>query len=134
MNPADAENTTKLNASQESWPILLNETELVLELGLRQTMWVNGAGRTILLADYRVGGEVWQVHKNDADPYPSRPHAHCISGPARLRGCTLHLGTAELFRGRQGLNRYLAQRQFDALIDRIRPKFPGITLPLPATA
>ncbi|WP_157838879.1 hypothetical protein [Achromobacter sp. DH1f] len=82
MNPADAENTTKLNASQELRPILLNETELVLELGLRQTTWVNGAGRTILLADYRVGGEVWQVHKSDADPYPSG-HMR-IASPALL--------------------------------------------------
>lgn len=41
-------------------------------------------------------GERWIIHKNDADPYPSNPHAHNYE-----RGLTLHLGNGELYRRRQ---------------------------------
>lgn len=81
--------------------------------------------------DYRVKGEVWRVHKSDADPYPSSPHAHCIAGAPRFVGCTLHLGTAELYRKREPLGRCLEKSQFNRLIELIRPKFPGLVLPLP---
>jgi hypothetical protein len=90
-------------------------------------------GYSILEEDYRVKGEVWRVHKGDADPYPSKPHAHCVGGAKRFVGLALHLGTAELYDGRTPLGRYLSPAQFDRLIEMIRPKFPGITLPL-ATA
>lgn len=49
-------------------------------------------GRFILEEDYRVSGEIWQVHKSDVDPYPSKPHAHCVGGAKRFVGLTLHLG------------------------------------------
>lgn len=84
----------------------------------------------IVEKDYRIKGEVWRVHKSDADPYPSSPHAHCIAGAKRFVGCTLHLGTAELYRGREPQGRCLEQVQFIRLIELIRPKFPGLTLPL----
>jgi hypothetical protein len=41
------------------------------------------------------------------------------------------LGTARLYRGKDPLDRFLAQKQFERLIDLIRPKFPDIILPLP---
>lgn len=74
--------------------IIVAETNLTIDVAVGFSRWVNLAGRHILECDYRVGGEVWRVHKNDADPYPSRPHAHCIAGANRFKGCTLHLGTA----------------------------------------
>jgi hypothetical protein len=129
MTASDFPNTPHRNST----PIILAETEVAIDLELGLTQWVTSAGQYILEADYRVAGQVWQVHKGDADPYPSRPHAHCIAGPIKIQGCTLHLGTAELFRGRKGLNRYLAPRQFEALLEKIRPKFPGLIFPLPAS-
>lgn len=39
-----------------------------------------------------VKGEVWTVHKNDVDPWPSSPHAHNYDA-----GLKLQLGTGELF-------------------------------------
>ena len=93
--------------------------------------WRLADGRWILEEDFKVAGEVWRVHKSDADPYPSNPHAHCIAGTKRFVGCKLHLGTAELFNGNTPLGRFLHQAQFDRLIQLIRPKFPGVTLPLP---
>ena len=38
------------------------------------------------------GGEIWRIHKNDADPLPSSPHAHNME-----TGLKLHLGSGELF-------------------------------------
>lgn len=41
----------------------------------------------------RSKGEVWVIHKNDADPFPSNPHAHNYD-----KGLVLHLGTGNLYR------------------------------------
>ena len=81
-------------------------------------------------ADVRVAGEVWRVHKYDADPFPSRPHAHCIGGAKRFAGLKLHLGTRQLFDRATPLDRFLGTDQFDQLIQKIRPKFPDLELPI----
>lgn len=41
-------------------------------------------------------GEVWEIHKNDQDEFPSNPHAHNYE-----YGLKLHLGTGELFKKRK---------------------------------
>lgn len=89
-------------------------------------------GKWIIEEDFRVDGEIWRVHKNDADPFPSNPHAHCVGGAKRFIGLTLHLGTGELFRSRASTGRRLGTPQFERLIQLIQPKFPHIRLPLPA--
>ncbi len=110
---------------------LLAETAEYVDICVGVSEWQLLDGRSILEEDYRVKGEVWRVHKCDADPYPSNPHAHCVDGARRFIGCTLHLGTAELYDGRKPLGRRLEATQFERLIELIKPKFPGITLPLP---
>jgi len=95
------------------------------------SQWKTPDGRFFILEeDFRVNGEIWRVHLNDADPFPSVPHAHCIDGSPRFVGCTLHLGTGEVFRKRDSLNRRLSVGQFMRLIEMIQPKFPHIKLPL----
>lgn len=42
----------------------------------------------------KIKGEVWRIHKNDVDPFPSSPHAHNYAA-----GVVLHLGTGEMFDG-----------------------------------
>ncbi len=44
---------------------------------------------------YKVKGEVWDVHKNDADPFPSSPHAHNYD-----QNLVMHLGNGKLYRKR----------------------------------
>ena len=46
------------------------------------------------LAKHR--NEIWLVHINDADPFPSNPHAH-----NEENGLKLHLGTGDLYRKRK---------------------------------
>ena len=111
---------------------ILAETEGYIDFNVGGADWRTADDSMIREDDYRVDGEVWRVHKGDADPYPSRPHAHCIAGAKRFVGCKLHLGTRQLYHGREALGRYLASKQFARLIGLIKPKFPGLVLPLPA--
>ena len=95
------------------------------------SLWTLADGTLRLEEDYRVAGEVWRVHRNDPDPFPSRPHAHCIAGSHRFVGCKLHLGTRQLFtNNNKPLNRFLNESQFARLISMVRLKFPDLTLPL----
>jgi hypothetical protein len=110
---------------------IIKESEDSIDFCLGDCQWVNAEGRFILEEDFSVGGEIWRVNKYDADPLPSNPHAHYIAGKERFVGCKLHLGTAVLYRGREPLGRKLYTKQFQRLIDIIRPKFPNLILPLP---
>lgn len=90
-------------------------------------------GRVRIQKDYRVNGEVWRVHKADPDPFPSRPHAHCVGGTTRFIGLKLHLGTAALYDHKnKPMGFHLEQNSFDRLVKLIQPKFPSIMLPLKA--
>jgi GNAT superfamily N-acetyltransferase len=107
----------------------VNEDTITVTVGICQ--WVElSRGRFILEEDLKVAGEVWRVHKNDPDPFPSRPHAHCIAGPVRFVGCKLHLGTGELFNGKTSLRRALNKPQFERLLELIREKYPDLKMPL----
>lgn len=106
------------------------ETDDYVDLIVGRCEWIDTQGRYRLEKDFRVDGEVWRVHKNDADPFPSKPHAHCMAGKKRYIGCTVHLGTAERYFGREASGEYLDKKQFDRLINLIKPKFPGLVLPL----
>ena len=45
---------------------------------------------------YKIKGEIWGSHKNDADPFPSSPHAHNYD-----QNLVMHLGNGKLFRKRE---------------------------------
>jgi hypothetical protein len=91
---------------------------------------VDGEGRSFIQKDYRLRGEVWRVHKGDADPYPSNPHAHCVDGRRFYQGKKLHLGTGELYDRAHATGFRYPPRDFARLCEMIAPKFPGIALPL----
>src|ERR1700723_1004000 len=110
---------------------IVAESDDYLEVCVGVCQWQNSDGKFILEEDFAGGGEIWRVHKSDPDPFPSKPHAHCIAGAKRFVGCKLHLGTAELYRGREALGRFLDKKQFVRLINYFQPKFPDINLPLP---
>jgi len=56
-------------------------------------------------------GDIWLIHKNDADPFPSNPHAHNYETKLKL-----HLGNGGLYykndiRGNVGLKKLLLIRE-----------------------
>ncbi len=50
--------------------------------------------RELREATVKCGGYIWRIHRNDADPFPSNPHAHNLEN-----GLKLHLGTGQLYLG-----------------------------------
>ena len=111
---------------------VLEDTEEWCAITLGEDVFFECAdGRIFVQKDYKVSGEVWQVHKTDADPFPSRPHAHCVAGRRSFVGTKLHLGTRQLFDGPRAMDRFLPKKPFARLIQLIRPKFPDLELPLP---
>lgn len=117
----------------EDWPLgeLVDEDNDQVSIHLGDDVpFVDSRGFLLLQKDYKVSGEVWQVHKGDADPFPSRPHAHCIGGKSRFIGWKLHLGTRELFDGSRFTKLYMHKKPFAKLIHLIQPKFPDVILPL----
>jgi hypothetical protein len=83
------------------WRVLDENVESI-ELEVGDTSWLTSDGLYHLQEDLRVNGERWRIHKSDADPNPSNPHAHCVAG--KHKGCKLHLGTRQLYAGSRPLD------------------------------
>jgi hypothetical protein len=65
----------------QDWPFgdVVNEDQDQISIYLGDEVpFENAEGKFLIQKDYKVDGEIWQVHKGDADPFPSRPHAHCV--------------------------------------------------------
>jgi len=68
----------------------------------------------------RVKGEAWRVHKNDADSFPSNPHAHNYETRVKL-----HLGSGEMFdHNRKSIGTIGCKK-----LVRIRSGLNGLVLP-----
>lgn len=65
-------------------------------------------------------GEVWRVHKNDSDPFPSNPHAHNLES-----GLALHLGTGDLYNRKRQVVAKVGCKE----LLTIRGKLTGLKLP-----
>ena len=50
--------------------------------------------RSLYEEQVKFKGEIWVIHKNDIDPFPSSPHAHNYESALKL-----HLGNGELYYG-----------------------------------
>jgi hypothetical protein len=79
---------------QKFFPILL--TELQFENSIIPSRVI----RRLAEQTVRRHGEIWRIHRNDADPFPSNPHGHNLES-----GHKLHLGTGELFFSRRSVGR-----------------------------
>ncbi|HHF3044328.1 hypothetical protein WMQ59_22555 [Vibrio diabolicus] len=64
-------------------------------------------------------GERWVIHKNDADPFPSSPHAHNYE--ARLK---LHMGNGDLYNGTE-----LVGKMNKKSFIKLRNSFKKVQLP-----
>ena len=50
--------------------------ELIEDIRLEHSIVPKGTQQRLTEVTIRSKGEIWRVHKNDADPWPSNPHAH----------------------------------------------------------
>jgi hypothetical protein len=73
--------------------------EVLGEVTLDEPLIPSDLPRLLTEKTVKIKGEVWQVHKNDVDPFPSNPHAHNYDA-----GVVLDLGTGEMYdRNRKSL-------------------------------
>lgn len=68
----------------------------LFEIVLEESVLPDEANHSLIKARVKLNGEVWVVHKNDKDSFPSNPHAHNYDTNTKL-----HLGTGKLYRGKQ---------------------------------
>lgn len=69
--------------------------DIIDQIELDESILPEGTPKLLTEQTVKVKGEVWVIHKNDADPFPSTPHAHNYES-----GISLHLGTGEFFKKR----------------------------------
>jgi len=93
--------------------------EVIAEVELKKSIVPAGVLRKLVEQTVRRNGEVWRIHRNDTDPFPSSPHAHNLQ-----TGHKLHLGTGELFLRRLTVGR-IAKKDLLS----IRDQLSGWTLP-----
>lgn len=60
----------------------------------------------------KAGGEIWEIHKNDADPFPSAPHAHNYAA-----GLSLSLATGRLYHKRKNVGK-VKEKHLQELLER----------------
>lgn len=94
--------------------------EILSEISLEESILPDGIRRLLTEKTIKLKGEVWRIHKNDVDPFPSNPHAHNYE-----TGVVLHLGTGELFdTNRKSIGLIGCKK-----LVRLRDSLPNISLP-----
>jgi hypothetical protein len=94
--------------------------EVLAEFELEDGILPDDIVRLLTEKTIKVKGEIWRVHKNDADPFPSVPHAHNYEA-----GIRLHLGNGELFNWDRQRVGNIGEKKLKA----VREKLNGIPLP-----
>jgi hypothetical protein len=94
--------------------------EVLAEIELEEGILPEEIPRLLTEKTVKLKGEIWQIHKNDVDPFPSVPHAHNYDA-----GITLHLGTGEFFNSNRMSVGKIGKKNLVAL----RGKLKGLTLP-----
>lgn len=91
---------TKIIKLLSSFDFSKYHPEILCEVILDETIVPSDIPISLTEQTVRAKGEVWRIHKNDADPFPSNPHAH--NYPKNL---VAHLGNGDLYRKTMFLGR-----------------------------
>jgi hypothetical protein len=83
---------------------------LLAVIRLRASIIPERTSRKLIEVTVRANGEIWRIHQNDADPWPSNPHAHNLES-----GLKLHLGTGELFERRRNTGQKVSRKDLEAI-------------------
>jgi hypothetical protein len=70
--------------------------DVIGEIELDESILPLGIPKLLTEQTIKAKGEIWVIHKSDADPFPSTPHAHNYAS-----GVSLDLGTGEFFKKRE---------------------------------
>jgi hypothetical protein len=99
--------------------------EKVCEIVLAESILPDGWPLLLREAQVKLRGEIWSVHKTDADPFPSNPHAHNYE-----RSLKLHLGNGDLYLRRERKPcGHMERKNLMKLRDLVVQKNATITLP-----
>lgn len=88
--------------------------EVIGEIELEESILPEGTPKLLTEQTIKVKGEIWVIHKSDADPFPSTPHAHNYAS-----GVSLHLGTGEFFKKRESRG-YLDCKKLNIIRDKVK--------------
>ena len=95
--------------------------EKLMDIVVGKTIIPDGTERSLLEAQIKHKGEKWTIYKNDADPFPSNPHAHNYESNLKL-----HLGNGALYLRRKLVNQ-MPKKTLKSL--RIKISIRNIILP-----
>lgn len=96
-------------------------SEFVQEIELDYSPIPDGCLRRLVEATYKKDGQIWRIHKNDVDPFPSSPHAHNVES-----GLVLDLSSGKLYFGRRDTGKSVSRK--DLL--ELRAMITDVALPL----
>lgn len=82
----------------------------VARLRLEEPILPAGVPRKLEEVRLKAVGEIWDIHRNDADPFPSNPHAHNVQ-----TGVKLDLSNGDLYRKRKKLKERVRKKELIAL-------------------
>lgn len=69
---------------------------LIGEVVLQHSILPEQVAQRLVEITVKAHGQVWRIYQNDADPFPSNPHAHNVQS-----GLKLNLNNGELFFGKK---------------------------------
>ena len=96
-----------------------SQPKVLATIELSESIIPDGVVRAIYDQQVKHNGEIWMVHKNDADPHPPIPHAHNYDANLKL-----HLGNGDLYDKKKIVGN-VGKKSLIA----IREKIVGIDLP-----
>ena len=108
-------------------PQLIFMNKLLAEIEFEESPIPDGTMRRLDEVTIKRDGCIWRIHKNDADPFPSNPHAHNVES-----GLKLDLSNGALYFGGEPSGKSISRKHLDFIRNQAASK--GITLPSVASS
>jgi hypothetical protein len=97
-------------------------TDILCEVEFEVSPIPDGVMRRLDEVTVKRDGCIWRIHKNDADPFPSNPHAHNVES-----GLKLDLSTGALYFRSQPSGKRISRKHLDFI--RTEAAAKGVTVP-----
>ena len=98
--------------------------EIVDEIELDHSPIPSRCLRRLVEITIKKDGQIWRIHKNDADPFPSNPHAHNLES-----GLKLDLSNGKLYYKRSDTGKPISRKDLLAIRSKItKIQLPQITI------